>query len=277
MPDWFSTSSPWLRTLFVLLGALLVYLAWRVVVVRRLQRLAAATSNDLDDRLIAFIRQFFGLAVLFGAIVWVLRIHGISVSPLLAGAGIAGIAIGLAAKETLADVLAGVFLISDQPMRVGDRVKIEHIGREWGGWGDVVDIGLRRTRIRNTDGVIVNYPNAVLANSVVTNFSFESEPVRVRVRFQVGYDADLAVAERIALASADKPGVVPDTWQVVIRSIWDDDRGHAAAGVLLELRYRITDVRQRTAIRSLVLAELLAGLREAGVPLPRLALRMEED
>ena len=102
-----------------------------------------------------------------------LRLHGIAITPFLASAGIAGIAIGMAAKETLADILAGVFLIADRPVRVGDRIKIDSIGKHWGSWGDVVDMGLRRTQIRNTDGVIVNYPNNLLANSVITNFSHE--------------------------------------------------------------------------------------------------------
>ena len=48
---------------------------------------------------------------------------------------------------------------------------LERIGQHWGSWGDVVDIGLRRTKIRNPDGVVVNYPNSVLATSVITNFS----------------------------------------------------------------------------------------------------------
>ena len=47
------------------------------------------------------------------------------------------------------------------------RIKIERIGNHWGSWGDVIDIGMRRTQIRNTDGVIVNYPNSILANSVI--------------------------------------------------------------------------------------------------------------
>jgi len=263
-----NAAGPLGQTAIAVAAALAVYVFARSVVLRKMEQLAANTSNDLDDRLVHFIRQFLWLIALFLTVLVVLRINHIEITPLLAGAGIAGIAVGLAAKELLADILSGVFLITDRPLRVGDRVKIEHIGRHWGGWGDVVDIGLRRTRIRNTDGVVVNYPNSVLCNSVITNFSFEEKPVRVRIRFQVGYDADMGLTRKVALEAINSvPDVIPETATIVVRSLWDDSRGHLMAGVLVEGRYRIEDVRQRTAIRSEVLERLLEGLQKNGVPL----------
>ena len=267
MPEWV-TVGPWVWTLAVIAGAVVVSWFVKSVVLKRLERMAAATDNDLDDRLVHFFRSFFTVVLIFAAFVAILKVHGIQITALLAGAGIAGIAIGLAAKETLADVLAGIFLITDRPMRVGDRVKIERIGSEWGGWGDVVDIGLRRTRVRNTDGVIVDYPNNVLANSVITNFSAEPGPVRVRVRFAVAADADLAKTRDVSrLAIERTEGVLEGTPDVVIRSVWDMTYGHLHQGVLMEGRYRIEDVRHRTRIRSRVLENLVNDLQESGIPL----------
>jgi small-conductance mechanosensitive channel len=267
----------WVKSAVVVVAAIVFYAFLRRVVLGRLSRMAAATDNDLDDRLVHFARSFLGLTLLFVTILLVLNIHEVSVSPLLASAGIAGIAIGLAAKETLSDILAGIFLITDRPMRVGDRVKIERIGQHWGGWGDVLDVGLRRTLIRNTDGVIVNYPNTVLGTSVITNFSHEKDPVRVRVRFQVDYEADLARAKEVSARAIERShGVLPGTTDIVVRSLWDDRGGHALAGVLIEGRYRIEDVRHRTRIRSDVLVNILADLREAGIPLPSPRVRMVE-
>ena len=256
------------QTAIAVVFVLVVYLFFRTVVLRRMERLAAQTSNDLDDRLVHFIKQFLWLIALFVAALLVLRINHIEITPLLAGAGIAGIAVGLAAKELLADVLSGVFLITGRPIRVGDRVKIESVGRHWGGWGDVVDIGLRRTRIRNTDGVVVNYPNSLLSNSVITNFSFEEKPVRVRIRFQVGYDADIDLTRKVAVeAIYSVPAVIPDSAAIVVRSLWDDIQGHLMAGVLVEGRYRIEEVRQRTVVRSEVLEKLLKALQQNGIPM----------
>ena len=211
----------------------------RYVLLRRLEKVAAKTDNDFDDRLIHFLKQFLWLATIFLGLIWVLKINGIEVGPVLAGAGIFGIAIGLAAKETLADILAGIFLITDRPIRIGDRIIIDKIGKHWGGWGDVVDIGLRRTTIRNTDGVIVNYPNASLASSTIKNFSMDPKPVRARVRFQTDYLADPEKVKATTLATIDAiDGIIDGTTTVVIRSIWDDDQGHLLSGVLYEARYR---------------------------------------
>jgi small-conductance mechanosensitive channel len=240
----------------------------RYIVLRRFENLAAKTSNDLDDRLVHFLKQFLWVIALFMTVILVLKINHIAISPLLAGAGIFGVALGFAAKETIADILSGIFLITDRPVRVGDRIKVESIGRHWGGWGDIVDIGIRRTQVRNTDGVIINYPNSLFSNSVIRNFSFEDSAVRVRLRFQVPYNADIDLIRQITLdVIATVPEIVPDTAQLVTRSLWDDARGHSLTGILLEVRYRLPDVRQRTTIRSLVLEKLLKALREQNISL----------
>lgn len=265
-------------TVIAVVSVLVAYLLIRRVVLHRMERLATRTTNDLDDRLVDFIRQFLWLIALFVAALLVLQINNIEITPLLAGAGIIGIAVGLAAKELLADVLSGVFLIADRPIRVGDRVKIESIGRHWGGWGDVVDIGLRRTRIRNTDGVVVNYPNSLLSNSVITNFSFEEKPVRVRIRFQVGYDADIDVTRKVAIeAIYSVAAVIPESATIVVRSLWDDTQGHLMAGVLVEGRYRIEDVRKRTVVRSEVLERLLKALQQNRIPMASQPVQITQD
>lgn len=254
------------QSLCAVLAALILYWFFRTAILSRIEKVVLATSNDLDDRMVQFVKQFLWIIALLATLAVVLKINSIKISPLLAGAGIFGVSIGFAAKETIADILAGIFLISDRPIRVSDRVKIEHIGRLWGGWGDVQDIGLRRTRIRNTDGVSVNYPNSMLANSVITNFSYSDSPVRVRIRLQVDYNADLELCRKLiieAIESCDK--VIPGTAQVVVRSLWDDRGGYQLAGVLLEGRYRIDNVRERTGIRSTILIELLSIFQKNGI------------
>lgn len=264
------------QSVIAVVAAIIIYMVIRFILLHRLEKAASATSNDLDDRLVHFVKQFLWIIAFFATVAVVLRINNVKISPLLAGAGIVGVSLGFAAKETIADVLSGIFLIADRPIRVGDRVKIEQIGRHWGGWGDIVDIGLRRTRIRNTDGVNVNYPNSVLANSVIKNFSFEPKPVRVRVRFQLDYSADLQLAEKLTVEAVETcDGVIADSAQVVIRSLWDDRGGHQLAGVLLEARYRIVDVRRRTTIRSQVLTRVLKKLLAHQVPLASPRIQVE--
>ena len=180
----------------------------------------------------------------------------------------------MAAKETLADILAGIFLIADRPIRIGDRIMIDKIGKHWGGWGDVIDIGLRRTTIRNTDGVIVNYPNAVLASSTIKNFSMDAQPMRVRVRFQTDFTADPAQVRAVTLSTIDSiSGIIQGSGTVVVRSIWDDDQGHMLSGVLYEARYRLEDVKSRTTTRSVVLEQLIGAFQRNEIPMAALPIR----
>ena len=174
---------PWKLACVVVGGGVLIHVLLKLLLFPLFQKAANRTENDVDDRLVLFARRFFAFVLWFVVFVLALKAFGIEVTAALASAGIAGIAIGLAAKETLADILSGMFIISDQPIRIGDRVKLERIGAHWGGWGDVIDIGLRRTKIRNPDGVVVNYPNSTLATSVITNFSDQKDqPIGYKFR-----------------------------------------------------------------------------------------------
>ena len=198
MFEFFNALGAWPKTGLLLVATFIVHLIISRIVLRGMKQMAARTDNDLDDRLVHFLQRFYVIVLIFVAFLISLRIHGIQITPFLASAGIAGIAIGMAAKETLADILAGVFLIADRPIRVGDRVKIDSIGRHWGAWGDIVDLGLRRTRIRNTDGVIVNYPNNLLEGR------YRIAEVRDRSKIRSVVLANIAKAcqnENIALAS----------------------------------------------------------------------------
>lgn len=257
-------SNNWTLSTAIIVAGLLIHLLLKLLVFPTFQKAANRTENDLDDRLIMFARRFFAIILWFIVFVLALKAHGIQVTAVLASAGIAGIAIGLAAKETLSDILAGIFIISDQPIRIGDRVKLERIGAHWGGWGDVLDIGLRRTKIRNSDGVVVNYPNSVLATSVITNFSdLKEEPIRARIRFQIGYHEDIDnVMELASRVINDTEGTIDDTVTIVVRSLWDEESGALGSGVLLEGRYNIENVKDRTRIRSRILINLLKAFQE---------------
>jgi len=256
------------KSLIGIVVLVLGYYFLRHIVIRRIERITARTENDLDDRLIDFVKQFLWVFMLFGGMVWVLKVNGISVAPILAGAGIFGVAVGFAAKETIADILSGIFLIVDRPLRVGDRITIDRIGKHWGSWGDVVDIGLRRTIIRNTDGVIVNYPNSLLSSGIIKNFSINPAPVRARIRFQVDYSANPdQVREIVQNAVLKVDGILHEQTTVVIRSMWDDELGHQLSGVLYEARYFLEDVKQRSTIRSEVLEHIITGFNQNRVPL----------
>ena len=130
---------------------------------------------------IAFL-LIFGLAIYYIFINW-----NIDMTAWLASAGIIGIAVGFAAKDTLANLFSGVFIMADAPYKIGDFVVLDSGER-----GEVTKIGLRSTRLLTRDDVEVTVPNSVMGNSKVTNESGgRHEKFRIRVQIGVAYGSDV--------------------------------------------------------------------------------------
>lgn len=128
-----------------------------------------------------------------------LSIWGVNVTPLLASAGILGIALGLGAQETLANFFAGVAIMVDKPYQVRDYIVIQGIGNLEELRGEVINIGLRSTKIRTRDNVFVTVPNSVMARSVVVNETGQEVSLRLRIKVGVAYDSDIEKVEKILL------------------------------------------------------------------------------
>jgi small-conductance mechanosensitive channel len=130
---------------------------------------------------------------------------GFNLSALLAVLGLGGLAVSLAAKETLEDMINGFIILIDQPFRIGDRIKIESMDT----WGDVVAIGSRTTQIRTIDNRLVIIPNSIIGRSQVENFTYPDPSYRVEVSLGIGYGSDIdQVIEIITNAMLRVPGIM---------------------------------------------------------------------
>jgi small-conductance mechanosensitive channel len=139
--------------------------------------------------------------------IMLLSLYNINVNALIAALGVGGLAISLAAQDTLSNVIAGVMIMIDQPFRVGDRIEIQGLGT----WGDVVDIGLRTTRIRTRDNRLVIVPNNSIATDQVVNYTYPDPQYRIQIEIGVGYGQDIeAVRQVIIDAVSNVEGVLPD-------------------------------------------------------------------
>ncbi|MBN1652887.1 MAG: mechanosensitive ion channel family protein [Deltaproteobacteria bacterium] len=121
------------------------------------------------------------------AIYGVLLVWRVDISAWLASAGILGIAVGFAAKDTLANLFSGVFILADGPYKIGDYIVLESGER-----GMVTDIGIRSSRILTRDDVQIIIPNAVMANTKIINES-GGRHIKERIRANVGvaYGSDI--------------------------------------------------------------------------------------
>jgi small-conductance mechanosensitive channel len=105
------------------------------------------------------LKKFSGIIIYTIGGILALDAMGFNIMPFVAGAGVAGIAIGFAAKDTLSNLIAGVLLIIDRPFEVGDRIEVWSAPKNAATWGDVIHIGLRATKIRTTDNIVIIIPD----------------------------------------------------------------------------------------------------------------------
>lgn len=140
----------------------------------------------------------------------ILSTLGISITPLLAALGVGGLAVGLALQDTLGNLFAGVHILVEKPVRVGDYVKLE-TGHE----GYVTDIGWRTTRIRMLPNNMVVVPNAKLAQTILTNYYLPEQRMALLIPVSVSYNSDPGQVEKILVeetlrAAGEVPGLLAD-------------------------------------------------------------------
>lgn len=141
--------------------------------------------------------------VILGAY-FAITIWGADVSGLLAAGGIAGLTIGFAARDTLANLFAGIFIFADSPYKIGDFINLDSGER-----GMVTEIGIRSTRLLTRDDIEITIPNAVMGNAKINNESGGPHvKYRIRVRVGVAYGSDLEQVEALQLRVADENGKV---------------------------------------------------------------------
>jgi MscS family membrane protein len=151
------------------------------------------TETDLDDMLVPFVQKIIGGAIIVIALIMALdQLRIVAITPLITGLGVLGVAVALAAQQFLSDFFGAVSIMADRPYKVGDRVRIEGIDA-----GDVVEIGLRSTKLRTVDNRIIIVPNAKVSKSKVINYSMPDSKVYFTVRVGVAYEADVAKAAHI--------------------------------------------------------------------------------
>ncbi|MFC5135552.1 MULTISPECIES: mechanosensitive ion channel family protein [Haloferacaceae] len=173
-------------------------------VVNRLVAAVNAEGNRFDFAPV--FSNVWTLAVLVGSAGTLLWLWGIEITPLLGAAGVAGIAVGFAAKDTVANFFGGIALYFDDTYKIGDYVVLDD-----GTAGSVIKVGVRSTTLLTRDEVMVTVPNAVLNASKVTNESAPGRRRRVRIPIGVAYGTDVDAFEALAIEVALAESLVLDS------------------------------------------------------------------
>ena len=184
----------WTTALIRISKIILHQLAWGK---NTLYRLIRPQTLPLFDNLIKLLIIALALYVTF-------QVWGVDMTAWLASAGVIGIAVGFAAKDTLANLFSGVFILADTPYKIGDYIVLDGNQR-----GKVTHIGIRSTRMITRDDVEITVPNAIMGNSKITNQSGGPHPkFRIRVKIGVAYGSDIDKVREILMDIAHTESLI---------------------------------------------------------------------
>lgn len=185
-PNWVEV---WLsRGLQIIVALSITYMALKLVDVLMAELRSLRTRRGhkddkaFDDQLYPIIRKSLKLFVVVASMLVTTQNLGLNITGVLASLSIGGLALGLAAQDTVANLFGAVAIFGDKPFRLGDRVKI---GSEVD--GTVESIGLRSTRIRSLDGFLITVPNKTMGNAAITNVS-RRPTIKTEMNFGLTYE-----------------------------------------------------------------------------------------
>ncbi len=198
------------------------------------------------------------LFIIGGALIVVLKHFNYDILSLVTALGIGSLAIGMAAKDTLAHVISGFTLMIDRPFRIGDRIQLAG-----GQVGDVQDIGLRSTKIKTLDNQLLIIPNSDLCNTMLTNQAFPDNRIKGRINVGVAYGSDAAQVKALLVSIALEveevlrdPG--PESYFVAF--------GESALN--MSLFFWVEEYGKLFATTDKLNLKILERFREAGVEIP---------
>lgn len=175
----------------------------RIVMGELGKQMSAKTKSGSHQEMFPLFKNLVSLVVWFAGAALLLRVWNLDITPLLASAGIAGIAIAFAAQDTIAHLFGGLSIYFDKPFRVGDRIQLDS-----GEIGDVLEIGIRSTRIKTFDETVVIIPNKTVASSRIINYNKPKSKIKVKIEVGLAYGTDVQKAKRVLLETvASTPGV----------------------------------------------------------------------
>ncbi len=243
----------------VLVDATIVWFLFRSVDVgvHYLSRLAARTESKLDDQLVPMLKKALKVTIGVIGFVWIVQHLGYSVSSLIAGLGIGGLAVALALQDTLANFFGAVFLFLDRPFAVGDWIKLGDVE------GVVEEIGFRSTRVRTWPATLVTVPNKTVANATVDNWS-RMPKRRVTQTVGVTYETTADQMEQVVKAIREivenDEGV--DKEFIVIRFT---DFGESSLNILVYYFTRATALADHLATKERINLAIMRTVRAMGL------------
>jgi MscS family membrane protein len=219
---------------------------------------AKRTKSTVDDNLMKLLHKATKLLVLVVGVLFLLDVWGVNITPMLASLGIAGIAVAFAMQSTLANVFGGMSLIIDRSLKVGDVVELDADTI-----GNVMDIGIRSTKIRTFDNELIIVPNGKLADMRIKNYVQPDESARLVVPFNVAYGSDIDKVKKLIMSEIRKVKEVSKEPEPLIRFIEMAD-----SALSFKVYMWLEDYRERFLVKDIINTKIYNALNKAGISIP---------
>ncbi|UFS70089.1 mechanosensitive ion channel family protein [Geomonas sp. RF6] len=216
-------------------------------------------TDDLTLQLMPLAEKLVTIFLIGMALIITLKHFDYDILSLVTALGIGSLAIGLAAKDTLANMISGFTLMLDRPFRIGDTIKLAA-----GQTGDVIDIGLRSTRIKSPDNSYLIIPNSELCNTTIVNMAFPDIRTNGKVTLGVALDTDVESAKRLMVeaATALYPEVLADPAPNAFFVAFGE------SSISLSLIFWVASYRDLFGITDRINCAILKSFQENGITIP---------
>ena len=194
-PGVFFYSSGFLYSILIALWCVTIIRISNSFIEHGIRRVSDVTGLSHD--IIPLAENLSKIVIIIASLMVVLSLWKVNITPLIASAGIAGAAVAFAAKDTIANFFGGISIFVDRPFTMGDYIVLDRGER-----GEVVAIGVRSTRIRTLDDILITVPNSIIANTKIINESAPTPKFRMRVSVSVAYGSDIGQIEKILIEVA---------------------------------------------------------------------------
>ena len=191
--------------LFIVNVAIIASIAYRIMDEMLNHYGKRVAGEEMSRQLMPLVQKLCSIFLFGTALIITMKHFSYDILSLVTALGVGSLAIGLAAKDTMANMVSGFTLMIDRPFRIGDRIQL---GSQV---GDVVDIGLRSTKIKGGDNTYLIIPNSELCNSTLINQAFPDSRGKGRINVGIAYGSDVERAKALLVATAAAvPGVLAD-------------------------------------------------------------------
>ena len=203
---------------FVNLLIIIILFKLTDIFIRKLQSRIQATNENAESlkRIFSILDKIIKFLIVFIIVASFLQSHGYSLTSLIAGFGITGLAVGFAAQSTIAAMFGTLGILSDKVFKIGDYIRINNME------GTVESISLRSTKIRSLENFLVTIPNDVVANNIVENIT-RAHKRRIDITFGITYDTSDEKIERALEILKYVAEVHPDVYSDYIANVSELD------------------------------------------------------